>query len=73
MITHPKSEKGQALILIALALELVPCVTTLVGADSHTLIKGLVSIVTLAGFAVLGLLYSVKKGDMSWLTSYYKD
>ena len=60
-----------ALILIALALELVPCVTTIQSENRDGLIKGLISIVTLAGFAVLGLLYSVRKGDMGWM-SYFQ-
>ncbi len=63
-----------ALILIVLALELVPCVTTLQleNAADHEegLLKGIVAIVTVAGFSVLGLLYSVRKGDMGWLSSF---
>jgi NADH:ubiquinone oxidoreductase subunit 3 (subunit A) len=58
-----------ALILITLGLELVPCATTIQTQNHEGLIKGLISIVTLAGFAVLGLLYSVRKGDMGWLSS----
>jgi NADH:ubiquinone oxidoreductase subunit 3 (subunit A) len=59
-----------ALILITLALELVPCVTTVQSENREGLLKGLISIVTVAGFAVLGLLYSVRKGDMGWLSSF---
>ncbi len=59
-----------ALILITLALELIPCAITLKSENREGLIKGLVAIVTLAGFAVLGLLYSVRKGDMGWLSSF---
>jgi NADH:ubiquinone oxidoreductase subunit 3 (subunit A) len=59
-----------ALILIVLALELVPCATTLQSDNREGLLKGLISIVSLAGFAVLGLLYSVRKGDMGWLSSF---
>lgn len=59
-----------ALILITLALELVPCVTTLNTENREGLGKGLVSIVTIAGFAILGLLYSVRKGDMGWLSAF---
>lgn len=58
-----------ALILITLALELIPCATTLQTENREGLLSGLVSIVTIAGFAVLGLLYSVRKGDMGWLSS----
>lgn len=60
-----------ALILITLALELVPCATTLQSENREGLIKGLISIVSLAGFAVLGLLYSVRKGDMGWMSSFH--
>lgn len=59
-----------ALILITMALALIPCATTLQTENRDGLIKGLISIVTIAGFAVLGLLYSVRKGDMGWLSSF---
>lgn len=59
-----------ALVLITLALELIPCVTTLQSENREGLIKGLLSIVSIAGFAVLGLLYSVRKGDMGWLSTF---
>lgn len=59
-----------ALILITLALALVPCTTTLQSENRNGLIKGLISIVTLAGLAALGLLYSIRKGDMGWLSSF---
>jgi len=62
-----------ALILITLALALIPCATTLKSENQAGLVKGLISIVTIAGFAVLGLLYSVRKGDMGWLSSYQKN
>lgn len=62
-----------ALILIALALELVPCVTTLQTENHEGLVKGLIAIVTLAGFALLGLLYSVRKGDMGWLSTFHTE
>jgi len=62
-----------ALILITLALALIPCVTTLQSENRDGLVKGLISIVTVAGFAVLGLLYSVRKGDMGWLSSFHTD
>lgn len=66
-----------ALILITLALALIPCVTTLQtdpqSSQKSELVHGLASIVTLAGFAVLGLLYSVRKGDMGWLSSFNTD
>jgi NADH:ubiquinone oxidoreductase subunit 3 (subunit A) len=59
-----------ALILITLALELIPCVVTLQSQTQEGLVKGLVSIITLSAFAVLGLLYSVRKGDMGWVSTF---
>jgi NADH:ubiquinone oxidoreductase subunit 3 (subunit A) len=59
-----------ALVLITLALELVPCATTLHSDNREGVIKGLIAVVTLAGFSVLGLLYSIRKGDMGWLSSF---
>jgi hypothetical protein len=59
-----------ALVLIALALELIPSATTLQTENREGLLKGLVAIVSIASFSVLGLLYSVRKGDMGWLSSY---
>ena len=59
-----------ALVLFAIALELVPCVATLQGNSGDGLLSGLVAIVSIAGFAVLGLLYSVRKGDMAWVESF---
>lgn len=58
-----------ALILIALALELIPCVITLHSENREGLLKGLVAIITIAGVALLGLLYAVRKGDMGWLSA----
>ena len=62
-----------ALVLITLALELIPCVTTLQTDNREGLIKGLISIITIAGFAVLGLLYSIRKGDMGWISTFHSD
>jgi len=62
-----------ALVLITLALMLIPCVATLHSSDRSSILRGLISVVTIAGFAGLGLLYSARKGDMSWLGSFTKD
>ena len=59
-----------ALVLIALALELIPSATTLQTENRDGLFKGLIAIVSIATFSVLGLLYSVRKGDMGWLSSF---
>jgi NADH:ubiquinone oxidoreductase subunit 3 (subunit A) len=62
-----------ALILIALMIALIPCVGMLQpGTDSEGILRGLIAIVTIASFAALGLLYSARKGDLSWLRSYYR-
>ncbi len=59
-----------ALVLITLALELIPSATTLQAENKDGLLKGLIAIVSIASFAALGLLYSVRKGDMGWLSSF---
>jgi hypothetical protein len=61
-----------ALVLFGLALTLVPCATTVRGKDHQELLNGLVAIVSVAGFSILGLLYSVRKGDMSWVDSFHR-
>ncbi len=63
-----------ALILTTLLLALIPCAGTIKLASSHDgVLKGLLSIVTFAGFAILGLLYSMKKKDLDWLRSFRRD
>ncbi len=62
-----------SLILITLGLELIPCATTLHSAPNDGLLEGLIAIVSLAGFSVLGLLYSARKGDLGWLSSFYNE
>ena len=63
-----------ALILIALALVLVPYASVLhapaSGAGMPLLLRGLISVVSLALFAGLGLLYSARKGDLNWLQTF---
>lgn len=60
-----------ALILITLMLALIPCVGMLQpGTDHEGLLRGLIAIVTIAGFAALGLLYSARKSDLGWLKSF---
>lgn len=61
-----------ALVLITLALALIPAATTLQPEHPEGFLKGLIAIVSIACFSVLGLLYSVRKGDMGWLSSFSK-
>lgn len=62
-----------AMLLLALALLLIPCAGTLQpGRSSLALLKGLIAIVSVALFAVLGLLYATRKGDLSWIRSFHK-
>lgn len=62
-----------ALILMAIALILIPCTGMLQQAtDRETFLKCLVAIVSLATFCGLGLLYSSRKGDLSWVQSFQK-
>jgi NADH:ubiquinone oxidoreductase subunit 3 (subunit A) len=60
-----------ALVLVTLALVLIPCAATLQeGMDRQVLIRSLVAVTTIAGFAALGLLYAAKKGDLSWIRDF---
>ncbi|MCM2322099.1 MAG: hypothetical protein NDJ90_02445 [Oligoflexia bacterium] len=59
------------LVLIALGLALIPCAGMLKkGADDFALSRALIAIVSLGTLTALGLLYSAKKGDLSWLKTY---
>lgn len=62
-----------ALILLAMLIVLIPCVVSLESPSEVGTRAGLIGICTLAGFAVLGLFYSVRKGDMSWYTTFNQD
>lgn len=61
-----------SLVLITLVLALIPCAGMIQPREvsSGVLLKGLIAIITIALFAILGLLYSARKGDLSWITSY---
>jgi drug/metabolite transporter (DMT)-like permease len=62
-----------ALILMAIGLILIPCTGMLQQAtDRGTFLKCLLAIVSLASFCGLGLLYSSRKGDLSWVQSFQK-
>jgi NADH:ubiquinone oxidoreductase subunit 3 (subunit A) len=57
-------------LLIALGLLLIPCIGTL--HEKSLSSRGLISIVSLAAMASLGLFYAVKKGDLTWQRSFQK-
>lgn len=60
-----------ALILIILSLTLIPSVSVIQGGiETELVLKGILAVVSISVFSVLGLLYSVRKGDLSWLTTY---
>jgi hypothetical protein len=60
-----------ALALIALGLVVIPCAGTLQAGETRAeVLRGLVAIVSIAGFAAIGLLYAARKGDLDWLRSY---
>jgi hypothetical protein len=60
-----------ALILVTLALVMIPCVGNLSKSASRAgVIQGLISILSISGFAALGLLYTARKGDLDWLRSF---
>lgn len=62
-------------ILIVLALALIPAVGAMGGwersglenIDKGTLLRGIIAVLSLAFFLSLGLFYSSKKGDLSWV------
>jgi len=63
-----------ALILITLILAIIPCVVQLQNpSDQNSIFRVLIAMITISGFAAIGLLYSVKKGDLHWLESFQKD
>ncbi|MBC7691271.1 MAG: hypothetical protein H7222_05835 [Methylotenera sp.] len=59
-----------AFLLITLGFLLIPCVGTL--HEKPESARGLISIVTLAALASLGLFYAVRKGDLTWERSFQK-
>lgn len=62
-----------ALILIGLILAFIPSAVTLQpNIPSPIVTRGLISIISIASFAALGLLYSARKGDLSWLSSHQR-
>jgi len=60
-----------ALVLIALVLGTIPIAAAIhANEDRHQLLLTLFALVSIGGLASLGLLYSVAKGDLSWLKSF---
>src|SRR5438128_182080 len=59
---------NSTLVLIALMLGLIPSATAIhANEESHELIRSLFAVISIGALASLGLLYSVAKGDLSWL------
>ncbi len=60
-----------ALVLITTGLILIPC-AGLIRPESERseVILALALILSLAGFATLGLLYAARKGDLNWLNTF---
>lgn len=64
---------NSALVLITFMLALIPCAGMIHAGSSKTgLLRAVVALVTVTAFAALGLLYSIRKGDLSWLRTYQK-
>lgn len=60
-----------SLVLITLGLVLIPCAGILQPETGRAgILRGLIAIVSIAGVAALGLLYSARKGDLNWLNSF---
>lgn len=63
-----------SLVLITLMLALIPCAGMIrAGAEPIGLLRATVAVVTLGAFAALGLFYSARKGDLSWLRTHQDD
>ena len=60
-----------ALCLLALVLGMIPTAAAIHGSsDRHEILQALFALVSITALASLGLLYSVAKGDLSWLKSF---
>ena len=73
--TNPRFFLGAnaTVALIALILAIVPCISTLnPRSGSGVFWSGFVLVLSVSGLAMVGLLYAVKKGDLSWLKSLQK-
>jgi len=68
---------NSALALIALALALVPGVVLLSGARQELIpgegVRALLLVLSLSVFLLVGLLYSSRKGDLSWVRSFRRE
>jgi hypothetical protein len=65
---------NSTLALITLLLILIPCVGVIRNADGdrEAALRSLFAVLSVAGFAGLGLLYCSRKGDLSWIRSFQK-
>ncbi|MEK6578536.1 MAG: hypothetical protein AABZ55_04855 [Bdellovibrionota bacterium] len=61
------------IILITLVLALIPISGMILGEkDKGTVFRGLLLVISIGLAAALGLLYSARKGDLSWVGFYQK-
>lgn len=60
-----------ALVLVASALLLIPCVAMIQpSVVEYARVRSLIAILSITSFSALGLLYSARKGDLNWLNSF---
>ncbi len=62
-----------ALVLVSLTLGFVPCVGAIQKeSERMDVLAAIASLCSLGIFSGVGLLYAVRKGDLSWLRSYHR-
>ncbi|MBL7715891.1 MAG: hypothetical protein JNL01_10545 [Bdellovibrionales bacterium] len=59
-----------AVLLLTLMVILIPLVGILVSSQEK---KVLIAVLTMVGFAGLGLLYSARKGDLDWIQTFHDE
>lgn len=59
-----------AILLLTLMVILIPLVGILVSSDDK---KVLIAVLSIVGFAGLGLLYSARKGDLDWIQTFHDE
>ncbi|MGK5089841.1 hypothetical protein WDW86_20000 [Bdellovibrionota bacterium FG-2] len=62
-----------ALIFVTLSFGFVPCVGAIQKeSERMDVVAAIVSLCCLGVFSGVGLLYAIRKGDLSWLRSYHR-